>query len=194
MVKNVFQSHSVCSIFMYCFIDWLKFLIDDIPTTKNTTNLQVYLMFQSMDELDLDDFQYGGVNMTGFTLVSMDEEKVQTVQREWSRLNPNYWRGAGTDRKIKVGHYPYHYLLLSFRYVYIYLFYFFLCGHKSVVEVTDDPVLGVRFKMDSVIRVFFPKFISAYRTAVCQCNLAVHATISAANHRWTIGFLVANVI
>ena len=25
--------------------------------------------FQSMDELDLDDFQYGGVNMTGFTLV-----------------------------------------------------------------------------------------------------------------------------
>ena len=62
-----------------------------------------------MDELDLDDFQYGGVNMTGFTLVSVDDEKVQMVQREWSRLNPNYWRGAGTDKKIKV----------KFRYVYI---------------------------------------------------------------------------
>ena len=55
-----------------------------------------------MDELDLDDFQYGGVNMTGFTLVSVDDEKVQMVQREWSRLNPTYWRGAGTDKKIKV--------------------------------------------------------------------------------------------
>ena len=55
-----------------------------------------------MDELDLEDFQYGGVNMTGFRLVNPEDEKVQSVQREWSRLNPNYWRGAGTDRKIKV--------------------------------------------------------------------------------------------
>ncbi len=55
-----------------------------------------------MDELDLDDFRYGGVNMTGFRLVDPEDDKVQTVQREWSRLNPNYWRGAGTDRKIKV--------------------------------------------------------------------------------------------
>ena len=57
---------------------------------------------QSMDELDLDDFRYGGVNMTGFRLVDPADDKVQVVQREWSRLNPNYWRGAGTDRKIKV--------------------------------------------------------------------------------------------
>ena len=55
-----------------------------------------------MDELDLDDFRYGGVNMTGFRLVDPEDEKVQMVQREWSRLNPNYWRGAGTDKKIKV--------------------------------------------------------------------------------------------
>ena len=58
--------------------------------------------FQSMDELDIESFKHGGVNITGFRLVNPDDERVQTVQREWSRLNPNYWRGAGTDRKIKV--------------------------------------------------------------------------------------------
>ena len=54
-----------------------------------------------MDELDLDDFKHGGVNITGFRLVSPESERVQAVQREWSRLNPNFWKGAGTE-KVKV--------------------------------------------------------------------------------------------
>ena len=58
-----------------------------------------------MDELDLDDFKHGGVNITGFRLVNPESEKVQSVQREWSRLNPNFWKGAGTDRvKVSVVH------------------------------------------------------------------------------------------
>ena len=55
-----------------------------------------------MDELDLEDFKHGGVNITGFRLVDPDNDLVKQVQREWSRLNPNYWKGAGTDRKIRV--------------------------------------------------------------------------------------------
>ena len=52
--------------------------------------------------MDLDSFKHGGVNITGFRLVDPDQEKVQAVQREWSRLNPTYWKGAGTYKKIKV--------------------------------------------------------------------------------------------
>ena len=55
-----------------------------------------------MDELDLDDFKHGGVNITGFRLVDPNFATVNSIQREWSRLNPNFWRGAGTDQKIKV--------------------------------------------------------------------------------------------
>ena len=54
---------------------------------------------QVMGELDLDDFQHGGVNITGFRLSS---SKFQDMQRVWNKLNPNYWKGAGPGNKIKV--------------------------------------------------------------------------------------------
>ena len=55
-----------------------------------------------MDELDLEDFKHGGVNITGFRLVDPEFKKLSKVQVEWSKLNSNFWRGAGTDKKIKV--------------------------------------------------------------------------------------------
>ena len=60
------------------------------------------LSLQVMDELDLTDFKHGGVNITGFRLVKPDDFKVLAMQKEWHRLNPNYWKGAGPGRKIKV--------------------------------------------------------------------------------------------
>ncbi|KAI0218530.1 Glutamate receptor 1 [Lamellibrachia satsuma] len=53
-----------------------------------------------MDELDLDDFKHGGVNITGFRLLKPD--RIRHMQREWYRLNPNYWKGAGPGMKIKL--------------------------------------------------------------------------------------------
>ena len=53
-----------------------------------------------MDELDLDDFKHGGVNITGFRLLKPDN--ILRIQREWHRLNPKYWKGAGPGMKIKV--------------------------------------------------------------------------------------------
>ena len=63
-----------------------------------------------MDEMSLEAFKYGGVNITGFRLVDPEQDIVQQVQSHWSRLNPTAWRGAGTGSKIKVGNHLYlHY-------------------------------------------------------------------------------------
>jgi hypothetical protein len=56
-----------------------------------------------MNELDISDFRYGGVNITGFTLIDTNLPRFQAVQREWSQLNPNNWHGAGARRNISVG-------------------------------------------------------------------------------------------
>ena len=56
------------------------------------------ILLQAMDELTLDAFKYGGVNITGFRLVSPESKEVQGALRDWSRLNPNYWKGAGTSK------------------------------------------------------------------------------------------------
>lgn len=58
-----------------------------------------------MDELELDEFIHGGVNITGFRLLDRDTFEIQRIQREWaklSRANPSYWKGAGMDENIRV--------------------------------------------------------------------------------------------
>jgi len=57
---------------------------------------------QAMDELELNDFRHGGVNITGFSLLDTSSPRLQTFQREWSRLDPKFWHGAGRGRRITV--------------------------------------------------------------------------------------------
>jgi len=47
-----------------------------------------------MDELDISDFKYGGVNLTGFAIINTSSARYQSAQRIWTRRNPNYWLGA----------------------------------------------------------------------------------------------------
>jgi len=57
---------------------------------------------QTMDELELDDFRHGGVNITGFSLLDDESARLRAFQREWSHLDPRYWLGAGRGRRITV--------------------------------------------------------------------------------------------
>ncbi|ESO10868.1 hypothetical protein HELRODRAFT_72038 [Helobdella robusta] len=50
-----------------------------------------------MDEIDLREFKYGGVNFTGFRLVDPNEGQVQQAQRDWSTVTR-----PGTDQPIKL--------------------------------------------------------------------------------------------
>ena len=52
--------------------------------------------------MDLSAFKYGGGNITGFRLVDPMNQKVRDTQREWNNLNPNTFRVAGLNRKLKV--------------------------------------------------------------------------------------------
>jgi len=55
-----------------------------------------------MDELDINDFKYGGVNITGFVIINTSSARYQTAQRYWTRRNPNYW--LGDRRRLTVSH------------------------------------------------------------------------------------------
>jgi len=55
-----------------------------------------------MDELELDDFRHGGVNLTGFSLLDPSSPQLHAFQREWSLLGQRYWHGAGSGRRITV--------------------------------------------------------------------------------------------
>jgi len=57
---------------------------------------------QAMDELDVSDFKYGGVNLTGFAIINTSSARYQAAQRDWTRRNPNYWLGA--RRRLTVRH------------------------------------------------------------------------------------------
>ena len=50
----------------------------------------------------MEEFRHGGVNITGFRLLSPDVHKFVAAQREWRRLNANFWIGAGSGSKLKV--------------------------------------------------------------------------------------------
>ena len=66
-----------------------------------------------MDELELDDFRHGGVNITGFSLLDTSSPRLQAFRREWSHLDPKYWHGAGRGRKITVSHYATTWILTN---------------------------------------------------------------------------------
>jgi hypothetical protein len=55
-----------------------------------------------MDELDLDEFIHGGVNITGFRLLDPDNPRFAAAQLEWRKLNPSFWFGAGVGSKLGV--------------------------------------------------------------------------------------------
>lgn len=55
-----------------------------------------------MDELKLDEFLYGGVNITGFRLISPDSLKFRQAQAEWQKLAPSTFLGAGRGSKLGV--------------------------------------------------------------------------------------------
>jgi len=51
--------------------------------------------WQAMDELELNDFRHGGVNITGFSLLDSSAPRLQAFRREWSHLDARFWHGAG---------------------------------------------------------------------------------------------------
>ena len=68
-----------------------------------------------MDELNLTDFQHGGVNITGFRVVVPEAREVQQTTREWRALRPDKFWSAGPDTNITVSFFPAYYgVLFSF--------------------------------------------------------------------------------
>ena len=58
----------------------------------------IYVMhvnMQAMDQFELDNFRYGGVNITGFRLLRDTGERLRAFRQEWLKLNPTQWPGAG---------------------------------------------------------------------------------------------------
>ena len=55
-----------------------------------------------MDELELQDFIHGGVNISGFRMVNPDSHIVKNKIKEWKQLNPSRWNGIGKVNSIKV--------------------------------------------------------------------------------------------
>lgn len=55
---------------------------------------------QNMDELDLSGFYFGGMNITGFRLMSSRIERLKNFQQEWRNLDPVLWPEAGTTLSV----------------------------------------------------------------------------------------------
>ncbi len=64
-----------------------------------------------MEELDLADFRHGGVNITGFRLLSPNGNRFQAVQKDWSNLSSEFWKGAGPGSNLTVGYVSDHVVL-----------------------------------------------------------------------------------
>ena len=75
-----------------------------------------------MDELDIDDFRHGGANITGFRFVDPNTPLAKKILSEWSKLNPNDWKGISNAHKIPV-----------------------CCFFQSVAAYTCTSVLAVQF-------------------------------------------------
>ena len=48
-----------------------------------------------MDELHLEDFKHGGVNITGFRLINPDDAVAKRTIETWKKLPSSSWPGAG---------------------------------------------------------------------------------------------------
>ncbi|XP_014780672.1 glutamate receptor 2 isoform X2 [Octopus bimaculoides] len=49
----------------------------------------------SIAELDLRNFTYGGVTITGFQIVNRNSPSIKQLQHNWNQLNTDLWSGAG---------------------------------------------------------------------------------------------------
>lgn len=57
-----------------------------------------------MNEIDVSDFRYGGVNITGFTLIDNGLPRFQAFHKELRQFDPGTWLDAQTTRRnITVG-------------------------------------------------------------------------------------------
>jgi hypothetical protein len=59
------------------------------------------LVVQIMDQLDLSGFHFGGVNITGFRLMSDKNERLNAYTRDWLKLNSSQWTGAGRPLDVR---------------------------------------------------------------------------------------------
>lgn len=51
-------------------------------------------IFQDFQNLEMERYQYGGVNITGFQLVNYSSKFVKTFLTKWNTLDANIWPGA----------------------------------------------------------------------------------------------------
>ncbi|KAK2192982.1 hypothetical protein NP493_19g11001 [Ridgeia piscesae] len=51
-----------------------------------------------INELQLEGYRHGGINMTGFRLIDFLNQTVKAFMDEWSSLDPKSWHGAGTAK------------------------------------------------------------------------------------------------
>lgn len=58
---------------------------------------------QSMNEIDVSDFRYGGVNITGFTLIDNSLPRFQAFLKELRQFDPGTWLDPLVRRNITVG-------------------------------------------------------------------------------------------
>lgn len=63
------------------------------------------LVVQIMDQLDLSGFHFGGVNITGFRLMSDKNERLSAYTRDWLKLNSSQWTGAGRPLDVRSQNY-----------------------------------------------------------------------------------------
>ncbi len=62
--------------------------------------------FTSLDvhTVDLEDYQYGGTNISGFSLVDQNSKEYTEVVRDWQNSPPKYpgWRGEPIEQLARV--------------------------------------------------------------------------------------------
>ena len=51
-----------------------------------------------MNEMDLEDYKHGGINVTGFRLIDFASQHAKSFLTDWSAEDPESWPGAGRNK------------------------------------------------------------------------------------------------
>lgn len=74
--------------YLLCTLVRTAFSLYGYEAEFNYFTNKVKLVLQAVDQLDLSGFHFGGVNITGFRLMSNTNERLRTFRQDWLKFNP----------------------------------------------------------------------------------------------------------
>ena len=60
--------------------------------------LQFFVYDQDIDEVNLEDYKHGGINITGFKIVDFTSAHTKNFLEGWSIMDSESWIGAGRNK------------------------------------------------------------------------------------------------